>query len=493
MNAATNTIIVSSATTTLTLTGSSPTSTGLLQKLGGGGLTLDPGAGNGYSLGSLNADNGTLTLGSGTFTTTGTDPTATAGFNISAGARNGTLTVAGADLIVAPGGGRRFVIGANGNGTGNLLSGSITADTVVIGHDGSATMTQSGGTLTTGDLYHQASGNATYTMTGGILTAKSIRYITALTNSSGNSFTFSMNGGTVQAASGTTDLFANNTSTGTLQMAVQLGSTGATIDTSLSDARIVRPLGNMSGQAGTLTKIGANTLTLLGTNTYTGATTVSAGTLLVDTGASVAASASIVNGGLLRVNGTAGSVTVNSGGSLGGSGTVGAVTLTSGSFLKPGDSPGLLTASEATWAAGSTYQWEINNATGIAGTNWDVFAVTGALNLSDLTSSTKMNLVLESLSISNYNKSAPFSWVIAKANSFTGVGDGVTDLTSLFNINSDFFNGGTDLPNGGFQVVTGTEGSLRTLNLMAIPEPNTRTLLLAGSLVGLMALRRRRA
>jgi len=295
---------------------------------------------------------------------------------------------------------------------------------------------------------------------------------------------------------GPTDLFANNTaSNGILQMAVHLGTNGATIDTSLSSARIVRPLDNISGQAGTLTKIGANTLTLLGTNTYTGATTVSAGTLLVDTGASVAASASIVNGGLLRVNGTAGSVTVNSGGSLGGSGTVGAVTLTSGSLLNPGNSPGLLTASEATWLAGSTYQWEINNSTGTAGDNWDLFSVTGALDMSALSSNSKMNLVLESLSLANYSTTTPFSWTIAKAGSFTGDGlaDG-TNVTDLFNINATAFNGG-NLPTNGFKVEVGTSGDLRTLNLMAIPEPSTGALLGfgLGGLVVTRLLRRKQS
>jgi hypothetical protein len=168
---------------------------------------------------------------------------------------------------------------------------------------------------------------------------------------------------------------------------------------------------------------------------------------------------------------------------------VGAVTLTSGSLLKPGNSPGLLTASAATWAAGSTYQWEIDNATGTAGRNWDVFSVTGALDLSAL-SSGQMNLVLQSLSIENYNTSTSYTWVIAKAGSFTGVGAGVTDLTSLFNINSAAFNGGAEanLPNGGFKVVTGTDGSLRTLELMAIPEPSTGSMLALG-LAGLVVTR----
>jgi hypothetical protein len=102
-----------------------------------------------------------------------------------------------------------------------------------------------------------------------------------------------------------------------------------------------------------------------------------------------------------------------------------------------------------------------------------------------------MNLVLESLSIANYSTSSPYTWVIAQAGSFigTGLADG-TDVTSLFNINTADFNGGSaaNLPNGGFQVVTGTEGSLRTLNLMAIPEPSTGSLMMLG-LSGLVLTR----
>ena len=487
-NAAVNSIIVSNAASTLTLTGSSPTNTGLLQKDGAGGLTLDPGVGNGYSLGSINANGGTLTLKSGTITTTGTDPTtAMAGYNISAGARNGTLTVDGADLIVATGGSRRFVIGGAGSGTGNLLSGSITADTVYIGHNGTATMNQSGGNLTTTTLQHVDGGNATYAMTGGTLTARSIRYdaAAAVPNSSANSFTFSMNGGTVRAAAGTTDLFANNTAPGgILQMAVQLGTNGATIDTSLSSARIVRPLENMTGQAGTLTKIGTNTLTLSGNNTYTGATTVSAGTLLVDTGASIATSASIVNGGLLAVKGTAGSVTVNGGGSLGGSGTVGALTLNSGGLLNPGNSPGTLTAASAIVLGGSTYNWQITSLTGKAGTNWDLLSVTGLLDMSGVTSSSKWNLVVTADgAFTGWTDTSEYSYVFAQAASVSGFSSTVgTDVTSLFNITTS---GIASKPNasftanGDFKVVVGSAngGTTTTLNLMAIPEPSTGSLL----------------
>ena len=239
--------------------------------------------------------------------------------------------------------------------------------------------------------------------------------------------------------------------------AVEFGTVGAALGGSAAVSVNMALNGVISG-GGALIKTNANTLTLGGANTYQGGT--------------------MVNGGALVVNGSVGAVTVNNGGSLGGTGTVGAVTLTSGSFLKPGNSPGLLTAASSSWAAGSTYNWEINDATGAAGTNWDLFSVTGALDMSALSSSAQMNLVLESLSIANYSTSLSYDWVIAKAGSFigTGLADGA-DVTNLFNINTTAFNGGV-LPNGGFKVEVGsTTGGLRTLNLLAVPEPSTGALL----------------
>jgi autotransporter-associated beta strand protein len=230
-----------------------------------------------------------------------------------------------------------------------------------------------------------------------------------------------------------------------------------------------------------------------GTVSAASTTRTATATLDVKSGGSLLANSTttVNSGGNLIVNGTAGAVVMESNGLLGGSGTVGAVTLKSGSLLSPGNSPGTLTAASSSWAAGSTYQWQIDDATGSAGTNWDLFSVTGALDLSALSSSGQMNLVLESLSIANFSTTSSYTWVIAQAGSFTGTGlaDG-TDVTSLFNINTSAFNGGaaSNLPNGGFQVVTGTEGSLRTLNLMAIPEPSTGSMLGLG-LAGLVVTR----
>jgi hypothetical protein len=148
-----------------------------------------------------------------------------------------------------------------------------------------------------------------------------------------------------------------------------------------------------------------------------------------------------------------------------------------------------LTAASSSWAAGSTYQWQIDNAAGTAGTNWDLFSVVGALDLSALSSTAQMNLVLESLSIANYSTSSSYTWVIAQAGSFigTGLADG-TNVTDLFNINAADFNSGVG-PNGGFKVEVGTDANnLRTLNLMAVPEPSTGSLMMFG-LSGLVLTR----
>jgi len=232
--------------------------------------------------------------------------------------------------------------------------------------------------------------------------------------------------------------------------------------------------GAISG-SGALIKTNANTLTLGGANTYAGGTTV--------------------NQGALVGNGSVGAVTVNTGGSLGGSGTVGAVTLKSGSLLNPGNSPGTLTASSSIWEAGSSYNWEIDQATGgTAGVNWDLFSVTGALDLSALSSTAKMNLVLQSLSsMDDFSPTAEYSWVFAQAGSLVGAGlaDGA-NVTDLFNITATAFNGGVG-PVNGFRVEVGTLGGVRTLNLMAVPEPSTGAMLVFGlvGLVGMRVLRRK--
>ena len=180
------------------------------------------------------------------------------------------------------------------------------------------------------------------------------------------------------------------------------------------------------------------------------------------------------------------SVTVQSGAGLAGSGTVSSLTLDSGATLAPGNSPGTLNVTgNATWNGGANYEWQLYNATGSAGTGWDLLDISNSLNLVGL-SSTKFNLKLQTLSAINpdvsgaplnYNPSTTSFWMIASASGGLLV-DGAsasanTEYTSLFSIDSNNWSGG--LPSGGFKVVT--LGNAQDLYLKAVggisavPEP----------------------
>jgi fibronectin-binding autotransporter adhesin len=91
---------------------------------------------------------------------------------------------------------------------------------------------------------------------------------------------------------------------------------------------------------------GSGAVVIDGTSTYTGATTVSAGSL-------------IINGDQSAANGV---LTVSAGAILGGSGTIGGATTISGS-LRPGNSIGTLTvANNVTWNGGENWIFELGGA-----------------------------------------------------------------------------------------------------------------------------------
>jgi autotransporter-associated beta strand protein len=108
-----------------------------------------------------------------------------------------------------------------------------------------------------------------------------------------------------------------------------------------------------------LVKVGSGTFTLTGQNAYTGRTTVSGGTLLI--------------------NGTnAPGLTTISGGTLGGRGQIGNVTAQGGS-LSPGNSPGILRVGNFIGNPNVTYRCELNSTN--AGTGHDQLSVTGWVQL----------------------------------------------------------------------------------------------------------------
>ena len=125
--------------------------------------------------------------------------------------------------------------------------------------------------------------------------------------------------------------------------------------------------GTIIGTGGGLTKVGSDALTLTANDSYTGPTTVSAGTLLVNT----SLASSIVN--------------VGSGGTLRGTGTItGSVSLAAGGVLAPGQNSTIntLNTGNLSFATGSTLTARINGSN--PGSGYDQVDVTGTVNLDAL-------------------------------------------------------------------------------------------------------------
>jgi autotransporter-associated beta strand protein len=349
------------------------------------------------------------------------------------------------------------------------------------GSSSPVTITLNGGTINNAGVFNNL---ANLTMNGGNLNAS---------GGSANGWNaYMLNNVTVGGSSAST-ITSNTTINGNNAILLSRAGTttfdvGSTGDAT-GDLKVSARLTDGNGVVGSLTKTGAGAMVLSAANTYTGETKVVSGTLMVDTGGSIAtSSATVSSGATLKVNGVAGAVVLN--GILSGTGTVGALTMNAGSSLNPGDTIGKLTALSASFAAGSTYNFGIASLTGAAGTAADLFSVTGALDLSAISATSKMNLVLQSLSLAGFNADSQYSWTLAEAGSITGAGWAAgTDVTDRFNITSTGFNAGTQ-PGRGFNVKTASEGGTMKLVLNAVPEPTTGSLVIMASV--LLAMHRRR-
>ena len=430
--------------------------------------------------------------------------TATSRTNIFSGYNGNTLTINGLINEVA-GGTNSLTVGQSSTGTvvlgntNNSFSGGVritqstagqttTLQTANIGKAGAISALGKGDTINIGSTNESAFTVLKYTGTGE--TTDKIINLSG-TNATGQT----VSGGATLDQSGSGNLkftSAMTSTTGTGAKKIYL--TGSTIGT----GEFAGAISDFGANTNTLVKTGTGRWSLSGANTYTGATEVREGTLQISSGGSIISTATISNTATLLVNGTAGAVNVETGGSLGGSGTVGAVTLNSGSLLKPGNSPGNLTAASSVWNAGATYEWQITSLTGTAGTNWDLFTVTGGLDLSALSSSATFNLSLDSTGVlAGFSDTSEYTWTFAKAASITGLSstDAGTDISSLFNISATNFNGGTG-PANGFKVVVGeTSAGYTSLNLMTVPEPSASSLmgLGLGTLMIVRTFRRRQS
>ena len=316
--------------------------------------------------------------GTGTFTQTGGGVTAS-GFLVvgTTGTALGTWNQSGAASTVST---DILYVGNVGKGTFNLGAGSVSANTFVVGLSaGTGTFAQTGGSATTNgnDLEVGADGGTgTYTISGASST------LAAGTIAVGNAGagTFNLDGGTVTAsnlASGGSEATGTlNLNGGTLRASAtnadfinvpvtNIRNGGAKIDTNGFNLTIgaYQTLAHsaISGDSaidGGLTKLGAGNLILTGSNTYTGNTTVSAGTLYVQSGnVGVAGSTATVT-----VSGAAGgapTLTVFNTGSLN-AGTVYVGNGGTGLFNLDG---GTATVGSVAMGANSTGMFDLNGGT----------------------------------------------------------------------------------------------------------------------------------
>lgn len=224
---------------------------------------------------------------------------------------SGNIEVSGGSMTIA-GANSWFTLGgtAGQTSTVKVTGGSFTiANTygMPVGGFGNGVLTVSGGKVriaTTDAGYAMAVGESAgskgiVNLDGGTLEVKLIR------PGGGADSKFYFNGGTLSPTFSTATWFTYGDN-----LSTEIRTGGAIIDTAGFDATIADVIGNstVAGDTpGSLTKRGAGALTLSALNTYTGATTVSAGALLITGDASAAT----------------GTVTVASGGTLGGTGRLG--------------------------------------------------------------------------------------------------------------------------------------------------------------------------
>ena len=386
-----------------------------LIKAGNGTLTLN--ATNTYT-GTTTVNGGTLALGAANALDTTASVTVASGATVDLGGFNqnwptlagsGTVTFGTAQLAVGVGGGNSTFDGVF-SGAGNVTKTGAGTFTLGGTHTYTGAMTVSQGTLVLG-------------------VTDSLAYTSALSIASGAT----VNLGASQILQRLSGAGAINVGTSILSV----GSGGATSSFS----------GDISGQSGSVKKVGSGLLTVLGN--ITAPIAISDGTL-VNSG-SLQGAVSVQSPGLLSGNGTfAGLVTVNSGGTVSPGAGVGTVSFGGGLTINPG--------AVFNFQLGST-----SNQLQITG---------GTLTGPGLGNQATLNFVAGN-----------------------GFGPGTYTLMSYASaaVSGDFGAGSFAVGSGlnGYAVNLATNGSALELTVSAIPEPATTAGLAGLAALGLVFCKRR--
>ena len=268
------------------------------------------------------------------------------------------------------------------NGT-LFLGGAGSGSNSPLGTTASGTVVNSGGAL---DLSGYTLATAEPLTING--TGSSVLPAGALTNSSSTAVSYSGlvtlgSAATITANNGVLSLSNTGTITGSGYGLTLSGSTGGSIASIIGTG------------TGTLTKNGTGTWTLSGANTYTGATSVSAGSLFIN-GSTNSSSA----------------FTVSSNTTVGGNGTINGTVALSGN-VAPGNAAatvGTLTTGAFTFNNSAGYNFDITNVAGSAGTNWDLLSVS-TINFS---SSPTVTIYISG-NPTGFSTCNSYSWTIASA------------------------------------------------------------------------------
>src|SRR5690606_17654753 len=344
-------------------------------------LTLTGASADDNALAAQITDNGTgataLTkTGDGTWVLTNTDNDYT-----------GVTTISGGVLAVdkLSDGGVASSLGASTADAANLVIGNNST----LRYTGTGDTTDRLFTLSEGVTFLESSGSGAivFTDTGPVTLAGNGAHVIALGGSNADANTLA--GSIGDAALGLTSLAKNDGGTwhltgdntftgntningGTLYIG-DGGTTGSIASTEVNnfgtlgfDRSDTLTYGGLVQATGDVLQAGAGTTILTGDNTYTGTTTVSAGTLVIDGDQS----------------GATGLTTVEGGATLGGSGTLGGNVVVTGATLAPGNSPGTLTINgDLALDAASILDFELGAANVVGGPLNDLIEVGGDLVL----------------------------------------------------------------------------------------------------------------
>jgi fibronectin-binding autotransporter adhesin len=270
-------------------------------------------------------------------------------------------------------------------------------------------------------------------------------------------------GGLIKTGAGTLTLTGANTyaggttiSAGTLQIG-NGGTTGSIVGNVTDNAALAFDrsdgvtFGGVISGTGSLTQLGAGTLTLTGANTYTGGTTISAGTLQIGNGGAAGSIVgNVLDNGVLAFDR---SDNVTFGGVVGGTGSL--TQLGGGTLILTGANTygGATTIAAGTLAlagAGS-----IASSSGVADNGtFDISGTTSGASIATLSGSGGVTLGSKTLTLTN--QSSTFAGVIGGAGGLTLTGAGTETLTG-----TNTYTGGTTIGAGTLQIGNGgTTGSI---------------------------------